>query len=206
MDSLVCRDGAAGRLWPGGDTSDRECGYSKGRIRRPPRRPVEYGPRPRDCGGSHSTPVRTFCARRSRAFACRGAAFRYPRRKPRIPRGRAWNTCSLKYPGSVRSFHSCTHKSEQNVKRPLGVSCRHQRQRFRPCGPFVRRRRSTRPPFWVRLVLVLSVSDKVSAILLEIAESGTPGLRRRLVTIISTQRVNESGRWQGAPLKAKGAG
>ena len=49
--------------------------------------------------------------------------------------------------------HSCTQASQQNVKRPLGVSRPHQRHKFRPPGPVGKPRRSTHPPFLVRLVL-----------------------------------------------------
>src|SRR5690348_4261873 len=64
------------------------------------------------------------------------------------------STLSRRYPGSLRSFHSSTHQSEQNVWRPLGTSRLHQRQRLRPFGPLGSAARSAQPPGMTRLVLI----------------------------------------------------
>jgi hypothetical protein len=70
------------------------------------------------------------------------------------PRSRA-NTCSRRYAGCVRSFHSCTQSSEQKVKRRRGTSRAHQRQMPRPFGPRGPAIRSTQPPRIARRMLTL---------------------------------------------------
>lgn len=48
-----------------------------------------------------------------------------------MPRSR-FHTCSLTYDGSLRTFHSWTHASPQNVRRGGRTSPWHQRQTGRP--------------------------------------------------------------------------
>ena len=71
-----------------------------------------------------------------------------------MPRSRL-RTCSRRYAGCVRSFHSCTQNSEQNVNRPRGTSSEHQRQSPRPLGPRVIDLRSIQPPRMARMVLMV---------------------------------------------------
>ena len=66
------------------------------------------------------------------------------------PRSRA-NTLSLRYPGSVRNFHSCTQASEQNVLRPFGTSCLHHLHSGRPEGPRSSAEGDAHPPALVRV-------------------------------------------------------
>jgi hypothetical protein len=54
--------------------------------------------------------------------------------------------CSRRYPGCDRSFHSCTQKSEQKVKRRGGTSSEHHRHKPRPFGPRGTFLRLTHPP------------------------------------------------------------
>jgi len=82
----------------------------------------------------------------------RAAAIVSTPQEAQTPRSR-WSTCSRRYAGCVRSFHSCTQNSEQNVERPRGTSRQHHRQRPRPLGPRAINSRSIQPPFMARRVL-----------------------------------------------------
>ena len=64
-----------------------------------------------------------------------------------------FNTCSRRYAGCDRSFHSCTQKSLQKVNRRFGTSSEHHRHMPRPFGPRGTLFRSTHPPTIVRAVL-----------------------------------------------------
>lgn len=92
---------------------------------------------------------------RAEPRACRSlraAATASTPHEEQIPRSRR-RTCSRRYPGCDRSFHSCTQYSEQNVYRPRGTSSEHHRHRPRPLGPRGIAFRSTQPPIMMRVVL-----------------------------------------------------
>ena len=100
----------------------------------------------------HSSRAFRLAAPRNR-FRCFQAARQSTPHCAQTPLSRA-STFSRIYPGSVRSRHSSTHQSEQNVSRPLGTSRLHQRHKFRPFAPLGRRFRSAHPPGIVRVVLM----------------------------------------------------
>lgn len=104
--------------------------------------------RPRNC---HTKRAFAFAGPRRRRMRAYSAMQSRPQ-TPQTPRSLS-NTRSRRWPGLLRSFHSSTHHSEQNVRRPGGTSRLHHRQRHRPFTPLDSRSRSARPPRILRSVL-----------------------------------------------------